>query len=157
MSKKPISECDDAADKAIAVMTGAIVGEALLPAHVNWAIAATTMGAGVVAIGLAYDVKLTKDEAWKLVKQFFLAAGFCFIALNIGSKIFAMVIESTGIGYMAGVALDCTISGAAAWAIGSCAREYFRRDYLGQGKPSTKELGEIFRQKFRQKKSDLKK
>ncbi|MGC3977793.1 MAG: hypothetical protein QM751_05870 [Paludibacteraceae bacterium] len=55
-----MNECDNSADKAIKAMVVAVVGTAFVPAHVNWALTATAMGAGVVAIGLAYDVKLTK-------------------------------------------------------------------------------------------------
>ena len=71
MSKKSIYECDEQADVAIRTMVTAIVGGAVVPVHVNWALAASAMGAGVVAIGLIYDVQLTKEEGWKLVKQFF--------------------------------------------------------------------------------------
>lgn len=152
MSKKPIYECDEQADVAIRTMVTAIVGGAVVPVHVNWALAASAMGAGVVAIGLIYDVQLTKEEGWKLVKQFFLSAGFFFVTLNVGSKIFAAIAESTGIGYVGGAMLDGAISGASAWAIGTCAKEYFRRDFLGKSKPSKEELGKIFRDAFNKNK-----
>ncbi len=147
---------DEKADKAIKSMVVAVVGTAAVPAHVNWALTATAMGAGVIAIGVCYDVKLTKDEAWKLVKQFFLAAGSWFIAMNIGSKIFAMILSSTGIGHFGAMALDGAISGAAAYAIGACAKEYFRRDYLGKSAPTKKELGDLFREAFKKKKAEAK-
>lgn len=152
MSKKSIKECDEQADDAIRTMVATVVGTAAIPAHVNWSLTATAMGAGVVAIGLIYDVQLTKEEGWKLVRQFFLGAGFWFVTMNVGSKILTAIMESTGFGYLGGVALDGAISAASAWAIGACAKEYFRRDFLGKSKPTKKELGEIFREAFKKNK-----
>lgn len=152
MSKKSIHECDEQADDAIRTMVATVVGTAAIPAHVNWSLTATAMGAGVVAIGLIYDVQLTKEEGWKLVRQFFLGAGFWFVTMNVGSKILTAILESTGFGYLGGVALDGAISAASAWAIGACAKEYFRRDFLGKSKPTKEELGEIFREAFKKNK-----
>lgn len=152
MSKKSIHECDEQADDAIRTMVATVVGTAAIPAHVNWSLTATAMGAGVVAIGLIYDVQLTKEEGWKLVRQFFLGAGFWFVTMNVGSKILTAIMESTGFGYLGGVALDGAISAASAWAIGACAKEYFRRDFLGKSKPTKEELGEIFREAFKKNK-----
>ena len=56
-----VNVCNEKADKAIKAMMATVVGTALVPAHVNWALTASAMGAGVVAIGLCYDIKLTKD------------------------------------------------------------------------------------------------
>ena len=148
-----VSVCNEKADKAIKAMMTAVVGTALVPAHVNWALTASAMGAGVVAIGLCYDVKLTKDEGWKLVKQFILSAGFWFLSMNVGSKILSALMQTTGIGYGAGVALDAATSAAFAWAIGATAKEYFQREYLGKAKLSKDELGDIFRQAFKERKS----
>ena len=61
--------CDQDADVAIKTMMAAVVGTAVVPAHVNWALTASAMGAGAVAIGKCYGVQLTKDEGWKFVKQ----------------------------------------------------------------------------------------
>lgn len=152
MSKKSIHECDEQADDAIRTMVATVVGTAAIPAHVNWSLTATAMGAGVVAIGLIYDVQLTKEEGWKLVRQFFLGAGFWFVTMNVGSKILTAIMESTGFGYLGGVALDGAISAASAWAVGACAKEYFRRDFLGKSKPTKEELGEIFREAFKKNK-----
>lgn len=152
MSKKSIHECDEQADDAIRTMVTTVVGTAAIPAHVNWSLTATAMGAGVVAIGLIYDVQLTKEEGWKLVRQFFLGAGFWFVTMNVGSKILTAIMESTGFGYLGGVALDGAISAASAWAVGACAKEYFRRDFLGKSKPTKEELGEIFRETFKKNK-----
>lgn len=147
-----LSERDSKADAAIRAMIVAVIGTALVPAHINWALTASAMGVGVIAIGAAYDVKLNKDEAWKYIKQFFLAAGSWFIAMNIGSKIFSMILSSTGIGHVGAVALDSAVSSAAAYAIGACSKEYFRRDYQGKSKPSKEELGRIFRETFKKHK-----
>lgn len=151
---KTIEECDRNADTAIKTMIAACVGGAVVPAHINWTIVAAALGAGVVAIGVCYDVKMNKDEAWKLIKQFFLAAGTVFLMLNIGSKIISIILASTGIGYAGAVGLDTVVSGAQAYAVGACAKEYFRRDFLGKKRPSKEELGQIFRDAFKKKKSE---
>lgn len=119
---KSVCVCDQDADLAIKTMMAAVVGTAVVPAHVNWALTASAMGAGAVAIGKCYGVQLTKDEGWKFVKQFILSAGMWFLSMNVGSKILSMLIESTGIGYGVGMALDAATSAAFAWAIGSTQR-----------------------------------
>ena len=150
---KSVYVCNENADKAIAGMMATVVGTALVPAHVNWALTASAMGTGVVAIGLCYDIKLSKDEGWKLVKQFIMSAGFWFLSMNVGSKILSALMETTGIGYGAGVAIDAATSAAFAWAIGATAKEYFQREYLGKVKLSKDELGEIFRKAFKDHKN----
>ena len=70
---KSVYVCDQDADVAIKTMMAAVVGTAVVPAHVNWALTASAMGAGAVAIGKCYGVQLTKDEGWKFVKQFVLS------------------------------------------------------------------------------------
>ena len=109
--------CDNDADVAIKTMVGTVVATAAVPAHVNWALTASAMGAGAVAIGKCYDVQLTKDEGWKLVKQFVLSAGMWFLSMNVGSKILSALMQSTGVGYAVGMALDAASSAAFAWAI----------------------------------------
>lgn len=151
---RSVEQCDQRADKAIKAMVASMVGMAAIPALVNWALVATAMASGVVAIGLCYDVKLTKDEAWKLVKQFFIAAGLTFMMVQGGTKIVAMILSSTGIGHFGAMAIDCTVSGAQGYAIGMGAREYFRRDSLGQAKPTKEELGRIIREAFKSKKAE---
>lgn len=59
---KSIYVCDQDADVAIKTMMAAVVGTAIVPAHVNWALTASAMGVGAVAIGKCYGVELTKDE-----------------------------------------------------------------------------------------------
>jgi len=146
---------DAKADRAIKEMVAAAAGAAVVPVYVNWSIMATAMGSGVIAIGIIYDVKLNADEAWKLVKQFFIGAGFWFLTMNVGAKILTVIIESTGIGYGGGVVLDAAISSAAAYAIGACAKEYFRRDFLGNRKLTKEELQKIFQDAFKNQKNKL--
>ena len=133
---------DQNADLAIGSMVAAVVATAIVPAHVNWALTAGAMGTGVVGIGLCYGVQLTKDEAWKLIQQFFVAAGGWFLAMNVGTKFMAAILQSTGIGYGPAVALDATISAAAAYALGQAAKEYFK------GQRDMGKIGKIFRDSF---------
>lgn len=133
---------DEQADRAIKAMVATVAATAIVPAHINWALTASAMGAGVMAIGRCYNCQLNKNEAWKLVRQFFLAAGSWFLAMNFGSKFFAMILQSTGIGYGAAVALDLAISSAAAYAIGAAAKEYFK------GERDRGRIGKTFRQAF---------
>jgi uncharacterized protein (DUF697 family) len=62
------------ADRIIAGMasTGVMVAVIPLPLGVPFMAAVAT---GAVAIGACYGIKLTKDEAWKLIREFFKAAG----------------------------------------------------------------------------------
>lgn len=145
--------CDNDADVAIKTMVGTVVATAAVPAHVNWALTASAMGAGAVAIGKCYDVQLTKDEGWKLVKQFVLSAGMWFLSMNVGSKILSALMQSTGVGYAVGMALDAASSAAFAWAIGSTAKAYFRNEYLGKSRLTKEELGRIFREAFKEQKN----
>lgn len=144
-----VYECNEKADVAIAAMVGTVLTAVAVPAAVNWAIIATAMGSGVVAIGKCYGFKLTSNEGWKFVKQFVLAAGTCFLGLNVGAKILTALMQFTGFGYGAAVALDAATTGALAWAIGAAGKEYFQREYLGKPRLSKDELGKIFREAFK--------
>lgn len=65
---------------------------------------------GVVGIGASYGVTLTKDEGWKLVKEFFKAAAFTYAATIVGGKLISFAVAVTGIGYAgAGSAEDSAI------------------------------------------------
>lgn len=152
MTKKSISVCDQEADVAIDTMVKAVLATSVLPVVVNTGLTGTAMGAGCIAIGKVYGISLSDDDAWKLIKQFFLGAGTWFLAMNFGSKFLTMLIQATGIGYLFSVAIDATISAAAAYAIGSCAKAYFRNDYMGRNKPTKEELGRIFREQFKKHK-----
>lgn len=140
---------DEKADIAINAMVSAAVVFAAAPGPVNWAAFSTALGGGVVAIGLCYGVTITRSEGWKLVKQFVLGAGFTFVALNVGSKLFAVLLSLTGFGYVVGVALDAAISSAIAYAVGESARAYFK------GEHNKKELGRIFVSNFKNRASPI--
>ena len=155
MEKRDVSLCDKDADEAIKVMMTAVVGTAVIPAAVNWAITAAAMGTGCVAIGKAYGVTLSKENGEKLVIQFIKGAGLWFLAMTVGSKLVTAILEFTGLGYGAGVALDAATSAAFAWAIGKTAKSYFRSSYIGN-KLTKEELGEIFRKAFNDKKKENK-
>ena len=155
-NKKTLQECDNDADLAIGAMITTLGFGSLAPVAINWAIAASAYGAGAVAIGKAYGVTLSEDEGWKLVKQFFVAAGTGFLIINFGAKLIACVAQATGIGYGAGVLLDTAISIAGAYAVGGCAKAYFRADYQGKRKLSKEEIGRIFREEFTKHKKNNK-
>jgi uncharacterized protein (DUF697 family) len=134
---------DEKADMAIKAMIMTVIGTAAIPAHVNWAVTGTAMGAGVIAIGACYGVELTKDEAWHLIRQFVSAAGFWFVSMAVGSKIISVILASTGIGYVGAVAIDGFVSAAFAYAIGGTAKAYFK------GVKNQKELGKVFKAQFK--------
>lgn len=113
------------------------------PAIVNWAFTSTLMGIGVMRIGNVYGVSMNRKAAWKLIVQFFKAAGFWYFSLYVSSKILAAVFQGTGIGYIAGASLDVVISSAIAFAIGMTAKAYF------QGEQRNSELGNIMRTAFK--------
>ena len=50
---------------------------------------------GVISIGNCYGFSITKEGGADLVKQFFLSAGTSWLMLNVGSKIFTAIIQSS--------------------------------------------------------------
>ena len=148
MDTRNIREADGHADTIISAMIVTVIGAAVIPAHVNWAITASAMGVGVVGIGLCYGVQLTQDEAWMLTKQFIKAAGFWFTAMAVGTKLMSALLETTGIGYAPAVVLDAAFSVAIANAVGETAKTYFK------GTRDQKELGKTFRQSFNRKEKE---
>ena len=138
---KQLTQMDENADAAIKTGVITVIGAALVPAHVNWALTATAMGSMCAGIGICYGVKIDNDKEGKdLVKQFIYGAGFWFLAMNVGSKIFAALAETTGIGYSVGVTIDATASAAFAYAIGKSAKVYFHNLATGR-KISPQEIG----------------
>lgn len=83
------------------------------------------MATGVVAIGACYGTTLTKDEGWKLVKEFFKAAGFTYAGTIVGGKLIGFALAATGIGYAGYVALDAATAAAMAYGVGGAAKYYF--------------------------------
>jgi uncharacterized protein (DUF697 family) len=104
------------------------------------------VAAGVVGIGVCYGVELTKDEAWKLIKEFFRAAGLTFMAINVGGLFISAVLNFSGAGYPVAVALDAAQATAIAYAVGTSAKVYF------SGEHSRKELGAVMRNAFKEAK-----
>ena len=153
MDRNSIDKCDMEADKAIKIMMASVVGTAVIPAAVNWALTASAMGAGAVAIGRAYGFGLSRDNAEKLVVQFIKGAGLWFLAMQVGSKMITAILQFTGLGYGAAVMLDAATSAAFAWAVGATSKSYFRSEYRGV-KLSKEELGEIFRKAFKEHKKE---
>ena len=136
-----IKNMDEKAERDIKLGIAAVVATAAIPAHVNWAATATAMGIMCVDIGACYGERLTDESGAKdLIKQFIYGAGFWFMAMHVGSKIFAAAVETTGIGYLLGASIDATVSGAFAYAIGKSAKLYFKQKALGK-KVSAEEIG----------------
>lgn len=153
---KSIEQCDKDADEKIGLMIAGMVGGAVVPAAINWTIVITAMGAGVISIGNCYGFSISKEGGSDLVKQFFISAGTTWLMLNVGAKICTAIIQMTGIGYFGGAALDAVISAAQAYAVGGCAKAYFRKKYQGKS-VSKEELGKIFRERFKEYKDKHKK
>ncbi|MCR5662089.1 MAG: DUF697 domain-containing protein [bacterium] len=148
-----INECDRRADDVIAGMVSSMTAGALAPAAINWVIVMSAMGAGVMSIGSCYTIKISKEEAADLIKQFFLSAGLTWCMLNVGAKICAAVFEATGFAYAPVVVADAVLSASQAFAIGSCAKAYFRKKYQG-GDITDAELGQILKRKFKEYKKN---
>ena len=138
---KEIQKMDEKAERDIKIGISTVVATAVVPAHVNWAATSAAMGIMCVDIGACYGERLTDESGAKdLIKQFVYGAGFWFMAMHVGSKIFSAAVETTGIGYVAGVSIDALSSGAFAYAIGKSAKLYFRQKALGR-KISAREVG----------------
>ena len=144
---RSIEKRDESANGAISFMVSTVVATAVIPAAVNWTLTATALAGGVVKIANAYDISLGKEDGWKLVKQIFIAAGTWWISLNIGGKFITSLLQLTGLGYGAAIAMDAIVSGASAWAIGNAAKAFFKTAYQGR-KMTDKELGNIFKEEF---------
>lgn len=153
---KSLEQCDYEADEKIQYMIAGMIGGACVPAAINWTIVIAAMGAGVVSIGKCYDFSITEEGGADLVKQFFLSAGTTWLMLNVGAKICTAIIQMTGVGYVGAAAVDAVISAAQAYAVGGCAKAYFRKKYQGRN-ISRDELGEIFKKKFKEYKENHKK
>jgi hypothetical protein len=134
---------DRKANKIILGMILQMAAAAVIPVAVNWGLLAALLGIGVVRIGRTYGVPLNRKEGWKLVVQFFRAAGIFFVSAYVSSKVVVALIQSTGIGYLGGVTLDVVVSVALAVAIGATAKAYF------QGERRESELGKIMRRTFK--------
>jgi uncharacterized protein (DUF697 family) len=140
-----LETAEQKADAIIKGLMSAAVATAVIPLPLGVPFMAVVAG-GVVAIGTCYGVELTKDEAWRLIKEFFKAAGVTFMGLNVGWLFISAILNFTGAGYPVSVALDATQGSAIAYAVGSSAKFYF------SGQRSRKELGEMMRESFKEAK-----
>jgi uncharacterized protein (DUF697 family) len=118
---------DKAADKTIqtAIYTNAAMG--VVPFGVNFALFVGTSAIMVMALGNNYGYTMNKEQAAALVKQMFMAAGFTFGGLVIGSKVGAEFLKVTGLGTLAGMALDAVLAGSVTYALGYTAKTYFEK------------------------------
>ena len=140
-----LETAEEKADAVIAGMVSAGLAGAVIPVQLTIPFMATVAG-GVVGIGRCYGTELTKDEAWKLVREFFKAAGFTYMAINAGSLFISQALYVTGLGYPAAVAMDAASSTAIAYSVGAAAKAYF------SGQRSRKELGAVMRNNLREQK-----
>lgn len=147
MAEPATTDADRKADAVITTMIATAAGTAAAPV-VAWPVFVTAMGVGVVGIGACYGVTLDRNEAWKLIKQFFAAAGFTYMATLVGSKLLTVFLAATGIGYGGAVAIDVVTSTAIAYAVGQAAKAYF------QGERRNAELGAIFRAAVQRRRSE---
>jgi hypothetical protein len=153
---------DQKADRIIAGMVSTGVATAVVPLPLGIPFMGAVAG-GVVAIGACYSVSLSKDEAWKLIREFFKAAGFTFFALNVGWQFITWIMYATGAGAPVAMALDTTQCVAIAYAVGEAAKFYFSKQAFnrqlgaklrGVEKTDTRELGAIMRKAYRSKKTE---
>jgi uncharacterized protein (DUF697 family) len=129
---------DERADRIIKGMASTGVAGAVIPLPLAIPFMGA-VGAGVVSIGRCYGVELTKDEAWKLVREFFKAAGMTYMAIAVSGQFITALAKATGFGYPVAVALDATQAAVIAYAIGAAAKAYFK------GERNNKQLGAVLR------------
>jgi uncharacterized protein (DUF697 family) len=143
LHSNPINAPHDDVDTIVAVMVSGSAAAAAAPFVVGWPLFIGALCTGVIAIGEEYGTNLdSKDEAWKVIRNLFAAAGFIWLALSVSSKLIAALLQTTGIGYAGAVALDVVTSSAIAYAVGRGAQAYFK------GERDKDRLGTIFRQSF---------
>lgn len=127
------SNKSDKADAVIWVAVLANAGLGVVPFGINvWTfVAISTLM--ITFIGGIYDYHLSKEDAGKLIKQIFSAAGWTFMALTFGLKVFTEVLKGAGVitlggTTVAGMALDAVLAGAVTYALGYTAKDYFAKD-----------------------------
>jgi uncharacterized protein (DUF697 family) len=133
-------------DKIIKGMVSAGVATGVIPLPLGLPFMAA-VATGVVAIGACYGVELTRDEAWKLIREFFKAAGFTFFATNVGWQFITGLMYATGFGSPFAAALDTAQCVAIAYAVGAAAKHHF------SGQRSRRELGAVMRSAYLERKS----
>jgi len=130
-----LQEMDKKADLAISAMMAAAIGIGFAPVMMDMVTVSAAMGAGVVAISKCYDLQLTKDDAAELIKQFFKAAGTSYSIMFMGVKITNSLLKSNPVTYLPFMIADAVVCGAASFAVGTTAKNFFHR--RAQGKKVT--------------------
>lgn len=150
-----MSSAEEKSDKIIKGMMATAVTMAVIPAPLGVPFLAV-VATGVVGIGTCYGVELNKEDAWKLIREFFRAAGVTFMALNVGGLLVSSLVTVTGAGYPVAAALDAAQGTAIAYAVGHAAKYYFSQQENRREMTSAmrRELGEIMRSKYRQGKAE---
>lgn len=126
---------DKKADLAISAMMATAIGIGVAPFGVDIVATSAAMGGGVVAIGNCYNQQLTKDDAADLIKQFFKAAGTSYSIMYMGMKITDSLLKSNPVTYLPFMIADGIVNGAASFAVGTTAKNFFHR--RAQGKKVT--------------------
>jgi uncharacterized protein (DUF697 family) len=133
---------EEKADSIIKGLMATGVTTAVIPAPLGIPFIAV-VATGVVGIGRCYGVALNKQEAWKLIREFFKAAGITFTALQVGWTFISAIVNATGVGYPVSVALDATQATAISFAVGSAAKHYFAQQAVTSA--NTKKLDAVLR------------
>lgn len=134
-SQSEIEAMNGAADSAILAMTIAGVGIGFAPVMLDIAIFMTEAGIGVVTIGKCYNMKLSKEDAGDLIKQFFKAAGLAYSMVFTCEKLGTSALKSNPVSYIPAMIADAVMCGSISYAIGSTSKRYFRK--LAEGKKAT--------------------
>jgi hypothetical protein len=129
---------DEKADKIIKGLTatGVAAGGVPVPMLVPFMAAVSS---GVVAIGACYGVPMSRDQAWKLIREFFKAAGFVYAATFVGGAFITWILTATGVGLPVALALDAAQCAVIGYTVGTAAKHYFK------GETSHAELRTIVR------------
>jgi uncharacterized protein (DUF697 family) len=129
---------DEKADRIIKGLTATGVAAGGVPVPLLIPFMATVAG-GVVAIGASYGVRLSKEDAWKLIREFFKAAGFVYTATFIGGAFITWILAATGVGYPVALALDAAQCAVIGYTVGTAAKHYFK------GERSQSEMRKVVR------------
>lgn len=134
-----VDKADEKADAIIKGLTATGIAAGAVPAPMLVPFMAA-VASGVVAIGACYGVQLTKDEAWKLIREFFKAAGFVYVSAVVGGHFITWILTVTGLGLPVAMALDAATAAVVAYAVCTAAKHYFK------GQTSRREIRDVMRQ-----------
>lgn len=140
LKKHDVSALDSKAEKHVRNLTIAVGAASAAPVLVNWTAVVPLIAVCICNIGKIYGFEVTKTGAVHFIKLCLSGAGMIFMATNLAFKFAAAFLQSTGVGYGWGLALDASITTAAAYAIGASAKLYFRDLYLNNKRMSENEI-----------------